>query len=420
MLFNRKFVSISVIDSDSHERNKELSFLREMGNFLSLSLDLQALLTGALSKVLEYFDVDAGRIYLANEKGSAFYLAAHLGMKPEGLEKLSFDDGFSGKAARTKSFIAQHVSELEDKKRAHLLMSKGFKIVICVPLIVKDTVLGVMNLSSKRIIRLDHNKIDLCIAVGNQIAIAANNALIYRDLQNNIKALNEKKDTIKFFAYSISHDLKSPAIGVYGLVKRLKEKYGDYFDETGKAYCDQILRATQHILDLVEKINAYIVTKESPLNIEVVKVKDITESIITEFSDKLRENNIKWSEPASLPKILVDRVSLLRVFRNLVDNSLKYGGKHLREIKIGYKESRGHHIFSFSDDGVGIKGKDREGLFEAFHRNESSKEISGAGLGLAIVKEVAERHRGRVWLDENLEKGATFYISISKLLGFPD
>ena len=64
-----------------------------------------------------------------------------------------------------------------------------------------------------------------------------------KDLQNKIKTLNEKKDMIKFFAYSISHDLKSPAIGIYGLSRRLQEKYAPILDEKGKVYCTQILKA---------------------------------------------------------------------------------------------------------------------------------------------------------------------------------
>jgi len=128
MLIDNKYVSIRASASQLKQTNRELSFLLEMSNFLSITKDLRALLKGALSKVLEYFHIEAGRIYLLDDEGSSFYLAAHQGMRPMGLEKLGFDKGFSGKAAKTKSFIAQHVSELEDKQRAELLLSKGIKI----------------------------------------------------------------------------------------------------------------------------------------------------------------------------------------------------------------------------------------------------------------------------------------------------
>jgi len=199
---------------------------------------------------------------------------------------------------------------------------------------------------------------------------------------------------IKFFSYSVSHDLKSPAIGVYGFAKRLKEKYKEVLDERGSAYCDQILKTAEQMVVLLEEINAYIASKEAPINLENVNMKEITEEIKNEFSDRLRKRRIRWLEPDILPEITADRLDLMRVFRNFVDNALKYGGDNLHEVKIGYKEDTAFHVFFFSDDGVGIKGEDKEELFKLFQRSKTSKGKAGSGLGLAIVKEIAERHQG--------------------------
>ncbi|WAC06261.1 MAG: ATP-binding protein [Thermodesulfobacteriota bacterium] len=76
-----------------------------------------------------------------------------------------------------------------------------------------------------------------------------------------------------------------------------------------------------------------------------------------EFLPQFSVRKIRWDEPEYLPEIKVDRISLLRIFRNLVDNCLKYGGDNLSEIKIGFKESDKFHIFSVKDDGVGIKSE---------------------------------------------------------------
>lgn len=222
---------------------------------------------------------------------------------------------------------------------------------------------------------------------------------------------------IKFFSYSVSHDLKSPAIGVYGFAKRLKEKYEEILDKRGRSYCDQILKTAEQMVLLLEKINAYVAVKESPINLEDVNMKEITKEIRNEFSDRLKKRRIRWSEPDILPEITADRLDLVRILRNFVDNTLKYGGDNLHEMRIGYKEDETFHVFSFSDDGVGIKGEDGEKLFKLFQRSETSKGKTGSGLGLAIVKEIAERHRGEVWVETNTKKGVTFYISISKDLG---
>jgi PAS domain S-box-containing protein len=228
------------------------------------------------------------------------------------------------------------------------------------------------------------------------------------------EALQKSSEKIKLFAYSVSHDLKGPSVGIYGLTKLLHKHYGDILDEKGKNYCDQILKASEEIAVLVEKINAYISTKEAPPTIERVKLKDILLMVRDEFSPRLNIRQIKWLEPAYIPEIKADRLSILRVLRNLVDNALKYGGDDLTEISIGYEESDEFHILSVRDNGIGIRKNDVKKIFGTFQRTQTSRGIEGTGLGLAIVKEIAEQHGGRVWVEPGQEKGTSFYMSISK------
>ncbi len=226
----------------------------------------------------------------------------------------------------------------------------------------------------------------------------------------------ETAERIKRFAYSVSHDLKSPIIGIYGLTRLLHRQYREVMDERGRMYCDQILRASELAVDLVEEINAYIRTKESPLHFEHVKIEDILHTVRDEFGAFLAMRHVEWVEPPSLPRITADRMSLVRVFRNLVDNALKYGGESLSRIEIGYEERDDAHILSVSDNGVGIRECDRDKIFELFQRNESSKGVEGTGLGLAIVKEIAEKHQGRAWVESDPGKRTTFYLAVGKEL----
>lgn len=230
------------------------------------------------------------------------------------------------------------------------------------------------------------------------------------------EALQDSSQKLKLFAYSVAHDLKSPAIGVYGLSKLLSRNYRDLLDEKGRDFCDQISRTSEHIAALVDKVNVYIATKETPLSIEPVNMIEIFRIIKDEFSAQLGIRQIDWLESEAAVEIKADRLSMIRAFRNFVDNSLKYGGEQLSKIWTGYEETKDFHILSFSDDGKGLKDEDSERIFTAFQRDENSKEIEGAGLGLSIVKEIAERHGGRVWVEPRTKKGATFYLSIRKNL----
>jgi PAS domain S-box-containing protein len=240
-----------------------------------------------------------------------------------------------------------------------------------------------------------------------------------RDITQRVQAeeaVQRSSEEIKLFAYSVSHDLKSPAIGIYGLTKRLCKHYGDALGEKGRIYCDQVLKAAEQIAALVEMINVYISSKETPLHIERVKLKEIFEMARDEFSTQVNIRQIRWSEPHTMPEIKADRLSILRILRNLVDNALKYGGDDLSEIELGYRGSDEFHIVCVSNDGVTVRQEDFERICGPFQRNETARGIEGTGLGLAIVKALAARHDGKVWVESRREKGTSFYVSISRSL----
>ncbi len=112
-----------------------------------------------------------------------------------------------------------------------------------------------------------------------------------------------------------------------------------------------------------------------------------------------------------------DKLCLLRVFRNLIDNALKYGGDGLATIEIGYGKSGDFHHFTVKDDGVGIEPDD--GIFKVFQRQTTSDRIEGTGLGLAIVKEIVELHKGEVRVERGQEKGTVFHLLFPGVEAYP-
>ena len=228
--------------------------------------------------------------------------------------------------------------------------------------------------------------------------------------------VQESADKIKLFSYSISHDLKSPAIGIHGLAMLLRKQSEHLLDEKGKRTCQQIIKTSALIEELVNHINTFIATKEAPITFETFPMDGVAEVIRDEVSERMEAAGIKWSQPKHLPEIKADRLSMIRVIRNLVDNALKYGGTELSRIELGHRESETHHVFSVADDGLGLGKEDLEGIFEAFKRKKSAQGTKGTGLGLAIVKEIMVRHGGDVWAEPGSERGITFFLSVSKTL----
>ena len=231
------------------------------------------------------------------------------------------------------------------------------------------------------------------------------------------KALVKSAEELKLFAYSIVHDLKSPTVGIFGLARKLKERYQDVLDERGHRHIDHILRASETVAALVENINTFIASKDAPLKIEPVLVNDIWGRVGDDFYASLKTRGIEYRVPRQMITVQADAMSLLRVFQNLVENALKYGGERLSRIEIRHRLEDAFHVFCVSDDGEGIKGDDSEKIFGLFQRDESSHGLAGAGLGLAIVREIARRHGGEVWLSDQGSGRTTFCVSLARNIG---
>jgi PAS domain S-box-containing protein len=293
---------------------------------------------------------------------------------------------------------------------------RGYGSSISLPVRAGGKVIGALNIYATEPDAFDSEELNLLEELANDISYGLTALRDRMEREKAEEALVKSSNKIKMFAYSVSHDLKSPATAVYGLAKRLNRHSKDRLDERGRTYCEQILKASEHIASLAEKINLYIKAKEVPLSVERVKLKDIVDSVKEEFAPQLAGRQIRWLEPERIPEVNADRTSMVRVLRNLVDNALKYGGHDMSEIRIGYQESEDSHILSVEDDGIGLKDEDAKMLFGPFKRKRMAGKVEGSGLGLAIVKEIAEQHKGRVWLDPDIKKGAAFHVSISKNL----
>lgn len=399
--------------------NRLFKPLINLSNFLSKAVTLEEILKGCLQLILEEFNIDAGRIYLMDQVKGDLCLVAHHGIDVSGLERIQIGQGFTGKAAELRSFIAYRVEELKDRTRMELLLSKGLRIIYCVPFVVMSKVEGVMNLGSKKDVMLPPEDMQILFLMGHQIGVAIAHARLYEALNEKIQMLEDRKETIKFFAYSISHDLKSPAIGLFGLSKRLLEKYGETLSEKARLYCRQIMKAAEEIVSLVECINNYISARETVEEPQVFSLSEIVETIKSEFKSRLEKQGVTLVVQNILPTIVGYPHLILRAMRNLVDNALKHGGQELSRIQIEVEERPDFWVIAVRDNGVGIPPHIVDSIFEPFHRGRTK--VEGSGLGLAIISEVARKHGGKVWVESSQEKRDTvFYLSISKNLGIKE
>ena len=208
-------------------------------------------------------------------------------------------------------------------------MRRGYGSSVALPIILGGETVGALNIYAAEADAFNPEEMKLLLELARDLSYGLEAIRNRRERERAEEALLKTSEKVKMFAYSVSHDLKNPAIAVHGLARLLQKTS---LDEKGKATCEQILKATEHIASLVEKINVYVSAKEVPLNIERIKLGDLIQNVREEFSFRLSDRGISWIEPDELPELSADRLSMMRVFRNLVDNALKYGGSELSEI----------------------------------------------------------------------------------------
>jgi len=285
----------------------------------------------------------------------------------------------------------------------------GIERFMAVPLFDKKKIVALAAVGNKRQ-NYDENDIRQL-----QLLIEGMWQIIKRG-QAEEKLINQSK-MIKQFTNTVSHDLKNPAVAIHGLAKVIKRKPGQLSKEKLENFLDQILKSAEQIVALSDDINTYISTREAPLQLKELDLRHVWQTTKEEFIPRLRKRDIRWTEAKKeTPKIRADLNALLRVYRNLVDNALKYGGRGLNEIILGYESSGTHHILTVQNDGELIPPDDIEEIFEIFKRKGGEAAPAGTGLGLAIVKQIARHHKGDSWATSSAAGKTSFYISIAQNL----
>jgi chemotaxis family two-component system sensor kinase Cph1 len=108
---------------------------------------------------------------------------------------------------------------------------------------------------------------------------------------------------------------------------------------------------------------------------------------------------------------MAEEVALMHVFQNLISNSIKYRGKETPRIHVAAERNGETWLFSVRDNGIGIDPQDVDRVFGMFQRLHGS-DIPGTGIGLALCKKVVERTGGRIWVESEAGRGATFKFTI--------
>ncbi|MEP7135446.1 MAG: ATP-binding protein [Chloroflexota bacterium] len=231
-----------------------------------------------------------------------------------------------------------------------------------------------------------------------------------------IQKLKLKNQELDRFAVRVSHDLKTPLITVAGFLGFLEKDIKEGNHERVERNVAQISEAAKKMGKFVDELLdlsrvGRITNPPTDVAFDV-----IVQDALKAAEGILNAQQVKVKSVAILPFVHVDRTRVVQVMQNLIANAVKFMGDQPQPvIKIGFEEINGEHIFSVSDNGIGIKKEDQERIFELF--NKLDPNTDGIGIGLGLVKRIIEVHGGRIWVEsEGKDKGSTFKFTLRKQL----
>ena len=232
-----------------------------------------------------------------------------------------------------------------------------------------------------------------------------------RTLTDSADALRRANEELQLFAYTASHDLRSPLNSVNTMAQLLSKRFADQLGEQGKEVIGLIAGAAGRMTRLIDDILSFANAGEVNRGpARPVALNQVLERTLANLEDEIKETEaVVESDP--LPSVLAHETPMLQMFQNLVGNALKYRGDAPPRVLVSAQESGTECVISVKDNGIGIAPEYAEEIFKPFKRLHGP-EYPGSGIGLASCKKIAAAYGGRIWVESEPGKGSTFFFSV--------
>lgn len=227
-----------------------------------------------------------------------------------------------------------------------------------------------------------------------------------------IAELKTRNAELESLTYAVSHDLQSPLITISAYLGLL-EKDADAGDrERARRDYAHIKGAVKQMGRLLEEVLELSRVGRLVHPSEEVSLGDLARQAADLVAGRSADREVRVEVAAVLPVVVGDRLRLLEVFQNLLENAVKYMGDQPQpRIEVGVRHDGSEQVFFVRDNGIGISREYQEKIFGLFERLE--RETEGTGVGLALVKRIIELHGGRIWVEsQGLGTGSTFCFTL--------
>ena len=387
--------------------------LREFSKHLNFILKQDELLDLTVKKIAKAMDVTRVVVMLQDEISGNYILGTQAG-----LDEIKAKELVLAKNKGVAAWLAKKNGEALIKKGVKNTVSadqlkeinQDLKLLgasVCIPLMVKGALLGLLAFSKRRskkaFLYLDIKVLDL---LTNQLAIT----LSYKKIEDKI-IRNENLMQLGILTASLAHQIKNPLSSIRTFAQLLPDKYDDreFRDEFSKVV-NQDIRRLVRIIDSIMDLSR---AKEAEFRL--MDIHEVIDESLVLVDTRLKAYGIELKkEYGSLPKFKGDSVLLKQAFLNLFLNDMQamVEARKGDTIKVSTEFKKDLAVIKVEDNGPGIEENLLPRLFEPFITTKTTGKYRGLGLGLFITRRIIDQHNGIIKAESNLGKGAQFWIEL--------
>lgn len=244
---------------------------------------------------------------------------------------------------------------------------------------------------------------------GSLMAKVIDNGVKLARLQQKIASQNA---ALRNFARVLAHDLRSPLQAVRFLAEAMLEDVAEADMEEIRANAAMMMTYSDRLTNLITSLEQYNTLDRLP-EMEPANADKLLDSAIENLSSEIKDHAVRI-EREPLPTIECNPPEIIRLFQNLISNSIKYRSSRppVIRVSVGFARTPGMCSISVTDNGIGVPASERETVFEEFRRLHSHSKIAGTGLGLSMCRKIVERHGGTIWCEPATGGGTVFRFEL--------
>ncbi len=418
--------------NDIERLQRQLYALIEIAKTLTLPLDLPELLNAVIQKIIGVIEpAEVGAVMLWDQPAGLFRPAAVFGYDTTALSELGlrageaitgkvFDDGV-GCLLSTPERVANAMADLRPSNRAVMTRALGSdalpRSTLAAPIQVGSYKYGVLVLETiQGPAVFSESDLPFVQTISDLIALAIDRDRLAAQADEVREERRAERMRSEVLA-TLSHELRMPLTAIQGYSSALLLDDVDWSEEKREKFLHMIEEESENMQSMLKDIldSSLIDVDQLILERQPVRLQHLARDVAEEMQHLTETHRIIVDFPEKFPILEIDPRWTKQVFRNILDNAIKYspeGGL----IVIRGEERPSDVVIMVADQGIGISPEDLIPLFERYFRVRSvaSLHIPGTGLGLPIARAIVEGHGGRIWAESNLDEGTSIYFSLPK------